>query len=363
MMAVHQIRAAANPYKLVIGSGVVQDAVQWLEDAGIKQGTQLFLVTDTNVVQTGFVKTLKLVCELAGYPAAIAVVKAGDASKSLPTVEQLYNSMIEVGVRRDGVVVAVGGGMVGDLAGFVAATYLRGVRFVQVPTTLLAHDSSIGGKVGVNLSQGKNLIGAFHAPRLVLYDVTVMQSLPNSEWIGGMAEVIKHGAIGDANLFQELLTQPMPDFPGTARVEVLVDRAAAVKVKIIEEDEREAGPRMKLNLGHTIGHAIEQCSEYTIHHGEAVALGMIVETQLAFLQGIAEASVIDQINNVLCKHNLPTELPALSWSDIAKVVARDKKHHRDGWTFALPAAIGEVVVVSDVPVDAVESAWRAAGGY
>ncbi|MCL6453825.1 MAG: 3-dehydroquinate synthase [Alicyclobacillus sp.] len=353
------VQAAAGSYPFVVGDGLLEQAPSWLQDVGIRPGAQLFLITDDQVAAVGIPSRLKAACEAAGYIASIGVVRAGDASKSLATAEQLYQSLVGVGLRRDGVVVAVGGGMVGDLAGFVAATYQRGVRFVQVPTTLLAHDSSIGGKVGVNLAEGKNLVGAFYPPRLVLYDTSALATLPEREWRGGMAEVLKHGLIGDPALFQELTDQPVPAYPGPERTESLVARASAVKVAIVEQDEREQGPRMQLNLGHTVGHAIEQCSDYQIHHGEAVALGIVVEAELAAQRRMLSETMRDQITSTFCQHGLPVTLPDLEWSDVAAVMERDKKHRSGrGWTLALPRDVGDVVIVDDVTPDEVARAWQ-----
>lgn len=354
------VAAGASQYPLIIGSNMVNSFPSRLAEAGVAEGTRLFLVTDDHVVRTGLPGAVKEVCESAGYPTSAAVVQSGDGSKSLATLEQLYESMLQTDMRRDGVVVAIGGGMVGDLAGFAAATYLRGVRFVQVPTTLLAHDSSIGGKVGVNLKGGKNLAGAFHHPLFVFYDMASLQSLPQREWTGGMAEVIKEAIIGDPALFAELEQQPVPVFPGEELAEHLVARAAAVKIQIVQADERERGERMKLNLGHTVGHAIEQCSGYELHHGECVGMGMAVEALLAEAMGLLEAGERQRIEHVLTAHGLEITPPDVDRERLTDAMNVDKKRSVTGWTLVLPAAIGDVRIVPGVEPNQVMDAWHQA---
>ncbi|QSO53454.1 3-dehydroquinate synthase [Alicyclobacillus curvatus] len=359
MNEVIQVKALSHHYPLVIGAAVHRDVAFWLQQAKLRDDTSIFIITDENVGKTGYPQALKALLEGAGYRATMAVVSAGDASKSLETAQQLYRSMLQVQIRRNDVVMAVGGGMVGDLAGFVAATYLRGLRFVQVPTTLLAHDSSIGGKVGVNLAEGKNLVGAFHQPILVLYDTEILSTLPQREWTGGLAELIKHGLIGNPELFADLAKNPCPTFPGPDRTTELVADAARVKIGIIEEDERESGIRMVLNVGHTVGHAIEQESGYTIHHGEAVAMGLAVESELSFQKGWLSQDDRDQIFAILCNHGLPNGKPDLRIESVLETMNLDKKHEHAAWTFALPYGIGDVRIVRGITKDEVVSAWDA----
>lgn len=359
MNKVTLVKAPSHQYPLVVGASAHDDMVHWISQVGVEESASIFMVTDENVAKTGYPQELKSLLEGAGYRAAMAVVSAGDASKSLETAQQLYRSMLQVQIRRKDIVMAVGGGMVGDLAGFVAATYLRGLRFVQVPTTLLAHDSSIGGKVGVNLAEGKNLVGAFHQPILVLYDTGILSALPPREWTGGLAELIKHGLIGNPSLFANLMNNPCPSFPGPDRTTDLVTEAAQVKIAIIEHDERESGLRMVLNVGHTVGHAIEQQSGYTIHHGEAVAMGLAVESELSHQKGWLSTEDRDQIFAVLCSHELPNGKPDLPIQSILDTMNLDKKHEHASWTFALPYAIGDVRVIRGITKDEVVSAWNA----
>ena len=251
----------------------------------------------------------------AGLRAARSVVPDGDRSKNLGQVARLYEAFLDAGADRSSVVVALGGGMVGDLAGFAAATLLRGVPLVQVPTTLLAMiDSSLGGKTGVNLRRGKNLVGAFHQPRLVWVDASLLRSLPRRVLAAGMAEVIKHGAIRDPALF-ELLERDLERVMSLAEPELVLEvleRAVAVKAVVVAHDEREAGLRVLLNFGHTLGHAVEALRGYRgVLHGEAVAMGMGFAARRSEALGLAPEGTADRLVALLRRAGLPTELPEL----------------------------------------------------
>lgn len=250
------------------------------------------------------------------------------------TVSHLWASFLQIGVERGSTVVALGGGVVGDLTGFAAATFLRGVPWVNVPTSLLAMvDAGLGGKTGADLPQGKNLIGAFHAPRLVLVDPETLHTLPNDEMRNGMAEVIKHGVIGDPALFAQARQGTLPD----------VASSMAVKVRLICQDPFERGPRAALNLGHTIGHAIEQASGFQLKHGEAVAIGMVAEARLSERLGLAAPGLAEEIAACLQAWSLPTEVPSdLPPEKWQKIIFFDKKKQGGVVHFTLPIRIGEV---------------------
>lgn len=269
------------------------------------------------------------------------VVPAGEAFKTIDTVQHLWQEFLRAGVERGSTIIALGGGVVGDLAGFAAATYLRGVAWVNVPTTLLAMvDSSLGGKTGVDLPQAKNLVGAFHPPSLVWSDPALLDTLPERELRGGMAEVIKHGVIADAELFQYCANSldALQEHFGW-----IVPRAAAVKARVIVEDPYEKGTRQALNFGHTIGHGIELASGFTLSHGEAVAIGMVIETRLAEQQGIAESGLTGKIQAALQAVGLPVEVPAaIDRQAVIAAVGHDKKRAGGRVTFAVPVRIGEV---------------------
>lgn len=342
------VKAAHHEYPVVIEAGLRHRVGTWLKELGVKETEHVFLLTDETVAAQGYAEDVQHAVEAAGYSVSSAAVAPGDSSKSLAVVEQLYNTMLDAGLRRSSVLLAVGGGVIGDLGGFVAATYQRGIRFVQIPTTLLAHDSSIGGKVGVNLPRGKNLVGAFHPPIGVLYDVETLSSLPTNEWQAGMAEVIKHAIIGDAILFEELENAPMPACQ-TKGIDHMLARAVSVKIALIEADEREQGPRMLLNLGHTVGHALEQYSQYKLSHGAAVSIGMAVEGMISVDRGLLTAANWERMTRLLQAHGLPTKPPEYPFAELAQIMNLDKKHSSAAyWTCALPESIGCVRVHRDV---------------
>jgi 3-dehydroquinate synthase len=286
-----------------------------------------------------------------GIPAHSIVLPAGETHKTLASVEKLWQAFLSAGLERGGLVAALGGGVVGDLAGFAAATYLRGVAWAALPTSLLAMvDASLGGKTGANLPQGKNLIGAFHAPRLVLADPDALQTLPEAELRSGMAEVVKAGIIGDPGLFERcrLGWEALQ-----ADWEAVVRGAMAVKVAVIEADPYEQGERACLNLGHTIGHALERLSAYRLRHGEAVAIGMVVEARLSERLGLARPGLADEIAAVLDGLGLPVEIPpGVDRQALVQATQVDKKRSAGRVRFALPVRIGEVqagVELEDLP--------------
>ena len=288
--------------------------------------------------------------ERAGYEAHLMTFPAGERSKTLETVTTLWQAMLHAGLERASCVVALGGGVTGDLAGFAAATFMRGIDWVGVPTTLLAMvDSSIGGKTGVDLPDGKNLAGCFHHPRLVLVDPNVLETLPHRDLCAGMAEVVKHGVIADPELFSvvehgwDRCRQHLAD---------VIGRALAVKIRIVEQDPLERGLRASLNLGHTIGHAVETASSYTLLHGEAVAIGLVAEALLAETLSVAEPGVARRIGGALRNLQLPVAIPdGISLEAIIQAMGADKKKFAGTVRFTLPVAVGQVrtgVEVRDV---------------
>jgi len=269
-------------------------------------------------------------------------ISGGETMKTRETWAALTDAMLARGLGRDTTVVALGGGVVGDLAGFVAATYLRGVPIVQVPTTLLAMiDAAIGGKTGVDTPAGKNLVGAFHTPAAVIVDPAVLDTLPPRQLASGMAEAVKHGVIADAEYFASLHSLPLA---------VLVARSIEIKSAVVARDVREIGLRKILNFGHTVGHAIEAASGYTLLHGEAVAIGMAVESRLAELAGVADCGITEDIIVALERATLPTRIPVgLDVDDIVQRTHTDKKMRAGAVEYALPKAIGVMA--------GAESAW------
>jgi 3-dehydroquinate synthase len=266
-------------------------------------------------------------------------IPAGEDHKSLATASKIWEFFSRSRLERGSVIIAMGGGVVGDLAGFAAANFLRGVPWVILPTSLLAMvDASIGGKTGVNLPEGKNLVGAFHSPRAVYADISTLKTLPEIEMKSGLAEVIKHGVIADPKLF-EICEQGF----FTEDIKAAISRAIAVKIKIVQEDPCETGLREVLNLGHTVGHAIEKISNYTIRHGEAVAMGMVAEARMSEALGIADPGLGERLSATLSCVELPSEIPEyLDRSELVEAMQVDKKRKGGALRFSLPVSIGEV---------------------
>jgi 3-dehydroquinate synthase len=278
-----------------------------------------------------------------GYRAELFTFPAGEWNKTRETWASLSDRMLAAHFGRDCAVIALGGGVVGDVAGFLAATYLRGVPYVQVPTSLLAMiDSSIGGKTGVDVPAGKNLLGAFHQPRLVAADLNLLTSLPPVQLSAGLAEAVKHGVIADAEYFTFLER----DYAAIlakhgAALERVVRRSVEIKAAVVAEDEREAGRRAILNFGHTIGHAIEATAKYEALHGEAVAIGMVYEARLAEALGVAAAGTAERITRLLERFRLPLERPdGAGANDLIAAMRGDKKVRAGEIRFALPKEIG-----------------------
>jgi len=269
----------------------------------------------------------------------------GERSKTRDTWALLTDALLERGVGRDGAVVSLGGGVAGDLAGFVAATYMRGLPYLQVPTTLLAMvDASVGGKTGVDTPEGKNLIGAFHPPVAVVADPRVLGTLPEREYRGGLAEAVKHGLIADREYFRWMeraaddLLRREPD-----AVQHLVRRSVEIKAEVVSGDERETGRRAILNAGHTVAHALEHATGYEIAHGEAVALGLVAESELAVRLGIAAPAVRERVEALLARFGLPVRLPRpIPPETLIAAMASDKKNRDSRIRFALPSALGRM---------------------
>lgn len=281
-------------------------------------------------------------------------VPDGDASKNLRQVARLYDAFLAKGLDRSSAVIALGGGAVGDLAGFAAASYLRGIPFVQVPTSLLAMvDASIGGKVGVNLPQGKNLVGAFHQPRLVWIDTMTLESLPARQLAAGMAEVVKAGAIRDHAYF-ELLEGRLDRFLSLepSVLVPLLERACAIKARVVEADEREAGVRALLNFGHTLGHAVEKlCGYRRVLHGEAVAMGMVFAARRSEQLGLAPEGTRARLEDLLLRAGLPTNLPEFPRKAYLTAIKVDKKRAGSRIRFVALRGIGKAETVSLTPAE------------
>lgn len=323
-------------------------------------GKAVAVLTDANVAAR---MADELTAMLGAAPRC--VVAAGEGSKSLAGLGIVLEFLAEKRVDRGGVLFAVGGGVIGDLGGFAAASYLRGISFYQVPTTLLAMvDSSVGGKTGINLVAGKNLAGAFHQPKGVFIATELLRTLPAREFAAGMAEVIKYGLLGEAALFERLERSPLT--VASDDLAVVIRRCCAIKAKIVEADERELakeGGRALLNLGHTFGHAIEQAAGYGEYlHGEAVAIGLAAAARLSHCLGLAPESVIGRVERVLTAHALPVRLRApLPLPTLMAAVARDKKVRGGLPRFVVLNRVGEAATRDGVPTELVEACFRAVG--
>jgi 3-dehydroquinate synthase len=309
------------------------------------------LVSDQNVAAQ-FAGRVEKALRGSDFTVSLALIEAGEKHKTMQTISSLWAAFMAAGVERGSTIVALGGGVVTDQAGFAAATYLRGVAWIAVPTTLLGMvDASLGGKTGVDLPQGKNLVGAFHAPALVLADPQTLATLPIGELRSGLAETIKHGILADQRLLACCAALKRQEDPQelAARLPEIVRRGMAVKVQVIEADPFEQGQRAALNLGHTIGHAIELASDFRLRHGEAVAIGMVVEAQMAEEMGLAEPGLSETIASLLADVGLPTEIPTdLATDKILQAMQLDKKRAGSRVRFALPVRIGEVKVGVEV---------------
>ena len=345
------VNLALNPYDVVIGHGALQHLGDELLATGVSPG-KVLVVSNPDVAEPYGDRCLTSL-RRCGFEPELLVIDAGEDQKHLGTISQIHDAAHRMRLERGSLMVALGGGVVGDMTGFAAATWLRGVAVVQVPTTLLAMvDASIGGKTGVNHPGGKNLIGAFHQPKLVLIDPETLSTLPSREFRAGMAEVVKYGVIGDSDLF-ELLERSgrlseTADLDA-ALLQTILERSARAKADVVAADEREGGRRAILNYGHTFGHVVENLTGYgTWLHGEAVAIGMVAVGRLAVLKGLW--SELDQMRQVrlIEKAGLPTAWPALDVDAVLTTLRGDKKVRHGRLRFVLPTRIGEVVIRDDI---------------
>ena len=328
-------------YEIAIQRGLLSQAGERIR-AVLPRARRLAVVTDTNVGPLYYNK-VKASLERAGFELGLFPVPAGEKSKNAAQLSQLWEGFMEFGLTRTDGVVALGGGVVGDLAGFAAATILRGVAFVQIPTTLLAQvDSSVGGKVAIDLNAGKNLAGAFYQPRLVLMDPDVLNTLNLPQFMEGMAEVVKYGCIWDAGFFEFLTARPSrPEL--MADIEHILYTCCDIKRQVVTEDELDTGLRMILNFGHTLGHAYELAGHYTQwSHGEAVAAGMCAAARLGVSLGVTPADVPGKIEDALASLGLPTSIPCDA-ATYAAAVGRDKKGTGADVTAILLDKIGRAV--------------------
>ncbi len=348
-----EVALGERSYDILISSDWLSEVGKSLR--GLIPDEKVLIVTDERVGDLYADATLDSL-QGAGFTAEVLVLPEGEHNKNLATVERIYNFLAEYNYPRRCTLAALGGGVVGDITGFAAATYMRGVNFVQIPTSLIAMvDASVGGKTGVNHPLGKNLIGAFYQPRLAFIDVALLKTLAPEEFRSGLAEVIKYGVIKDTEFFK-FLEDEIGHLSGgdTASLQRIVKRSCEIKAEVVSADEREAGIRAILNFGHTIGHAIEALTNYIKYrHGEAVAIGMIAAARIAQKLGMLEDAAVQRLWNVIIRAKLPYHIGTLEPLDIIERMKKDKKVRAKKVRFVLPVKIGEVVIRNDVPADVI----------
>ena len=327
---------ASTPYDVIIGAGL-------LDNCGALSGNvikpcKVCIVTDDTVASL-YLERVKSSFANVGFEVISFVFSHGEASKNTTTLIDILEFLAENRLTRSDCMVALGGGVVGDMCGFASAVYLRGIKFIQIPTTLLAAvDSSVGGKTGVDLVAGKNLAGAFHQPSLVICDYSTLDTLPKEIFADGCAEVIKYGVINDRAFFDSLSTGIRP------QIENVIAACVRNKRDIVEEDEFDSGKRQLLNLGHTVGHAIEACSSFEISHGNAVAIGMVIVMRTAVKEGLCPSEDLDSLISALRREGLPTECP-FGADELYAVATADKKRQGDKITLVVPYSIGDTRLV------------------
>ncbi len=345
------VHLGARSYTIVVGAGVLATVGERLRALGV--GSRVALVTDRAVMRlhaTPVIESLRA----AGFAITPILVPEGESAKALIVAERCWDACLGGGLDRTSTVLALGGGAVGDLAGFVAATYMRGIGFVPLPTTVLAQvDASIGGKTAIDHPRAKNLIGAFHQPRLVLIDPGVVVTLPEREFRSGLAEVIKHGIVADPAYFADIEASVESlrarDLPTLER---LIGGSCRIKASVVERDEQEAELRAVLNYGHTIGHALEAVTDYARWaHGEAVSIGMAAAARLGYRLGLASIETVERQERLLEAVGLPVRLPEIDHDALLAAIGRDKKGRDGKVPFVLVPRIGEFRLVFDVTAD------------
>jgi 3-dehydroquinate synthase len=349
------VRLGTRTYSIVVEIGALTTVGARLRALGV--GSRAALISDDTIMRLhgkGVADSLAA----AGFNVSVVEVPEGEGAKTLGVADRCWNALLDAGLDRSSTVLALGGGAVGDVAGFVAATYMRGTNFVQLPTTVLAQvDASIGGKTAIDHPVAKNLIGAFYQPRLVIVDPATVRTLPAREFRSGLAEIVKHGAVLDAAYFAELERESAAllarDLPVLERI---IGASCRLKASVVERDELEAELRTVLNYGHTVGHALEAASGYAVYtHGEAVSLGMTAEARLAWRLGLADARTVERQEHLLGVLGLPIRMARLDPGAVLAAMRRDKKGRDGRLPFVLAPAIGSFRIVHDVTDDDVRA--------
>lgn len=358
-----RVELGERSYPIIIGSGLLAQSGALFKEYGVKG--RVMVVTNPTVARWYLEPVLNSL-QSSGYQAEAVLIPDGEEYKSLEQANRIYDELVEGKYDRKSVLVALGGGVIGDLTGFAAATYMRGIGFIQVPTTLLAQvDSSIGGKTAVNHPKGKNLIGAFYQPSLVISDVATFRTLPDREFSSGMVEVIKHGVILDAEYF-EMLEKELPAIKirDPKIMTEIVAGSCRIKAGVVQEDERESGLRAILNFGHTVGHALESITDYKYYkHGEAVAIGILAALKIAFRNHILKDTGLEgRIASMFANLDLPTAIPGLDASEIMSLLYLDKKVEYGKVRWVLPEKLGRVLISHEIPGETVKDTLLELGG-
>ena len=362
MKSVITVELPQQAYDVAIAPGGLTQLGSWMQP--LKLGKKVLLVSSPPIFRHYGERALATLTA-AGFGVTHCLLPAGERYKTATSLQKIYDAALAQRLERSSTIVALGGGVVGDMAGFAAATWLRGIAFVQVPTSLLAMvDASIGGKTGINHPHGKNLIGAFHQPRLVLIDPEVLQTLPAREFRAGMAEVIKYGIIWDAELFEQLEQAAQLDqrrYLSPELIQLILTRSCQAKAHVVSKDEKEAGLRAILNYGHTIGHAVESLTGYrVVNHGEAVAIGMVAAGAIAVQLGLWTQVECDRQTALIQKVGLPTRLPPnLDLDAILDALQTDKKVSAGQVRFVLPTHIGAAIVSEQATAEVIRPVLQA----
>ncbi len=333
------VNLGERSYPIIIKKGLMDDAGKEIKK--IYNGKKIFILTDENV-NLHYGHKVKSVLENEGYVVKVMALKPGEKTKSFNTLPSIYNELLDFKLTRSDLIVTLGGGVVGDLGGFVASTFLRGVAFVQMPTSLLAQvDSSVGGKVAVDLERGKNLIGSFYHPKLVLIDPNVLNTLEDKFFRDGMGEVIKYGCIKDEEFFEFLRALKTKE-EVMNNIDKIIHKCCYIKKCVVENDEKDTGERMLLNFGHTLGHAVEAYYNYsTYSHGECVAIGMYAISKISEAKGLTDSGVSEKIKEVLIQYGLPYEAEVKDFNKILDIIALDKKNIDNALKVVLLRKIGQ----------------------
>ena len=341
-----------NSYEVTIQAGIMNRIGYKLEEIGIKKNRKILIISNEEIFNL-YGKSLLEGLNKNKFLSKTLIIKAGESFKNINTLNEIYDAAFEFGIERGSLMIALGGGIVGDITGLAAATWLRGVDYIQIPTTLLAMvDSSVGGKTAVNHSKGKNLIGAFNQPKAVFIDTDTLKSLPKREFNAGMAEIIKYGVIRDLELFEFLENKENISFIKNLNSNTLIEiikRSVINKSKIVSLDEKESGIRAILNYGHSFGHVIENLCGYGKYlHGEAISIGMKIAGDIAYERNLWKDHEVLRQNELLNTYELPTKIPKINKTQVIRILMGDKKVKEGKMRFVLPKKIGEVGIFDDI---------------